>query len=584
LTIACQKKGKEIQLIRIIVRWRVMSQQVYGSLKGLKPSQIRDVERLFNRSLPKDQLVSLSFARELLEVALAIGRRVGVLVNREGRIEEVIVGTREILYLPDLGRYRLGSGRLRRLRLLFSDLSRSGTEAQIPHDIYTDLEKLRLDCVVSLREERGAVQAKMAHLMPLLDEAIAPIQVEAVGDLGRLNLDFTSFIEGVEQELLRSQPPRRAKGEGVLLVGVYDSNLQEAQSSMAELRELARTAGLDVRGEVIQRRKPDPRTLLGKGKLEEVILRCLRHEAEMLVFDTELKPHQWRVITNSTELKVLDRSMLILDIFAQRATSRDGKVQVELAQLKYNLPRLVEKDVGLSRLTGGIGGRGPGETKLEIGRRRIRDRVRQLEKEIEQLQKGRDLRRVRREKNKVPLVSLLGYTNVGKSSLFNRLTKGDVLAEDKLFATLDPSQRQMGLPPLKENEEALVVVLSDTVGFIRDLPTELVNAFRATLEELTHADLLIHVADVSDENWEEKRASVEKLLSEIKLGDIPILQVGNKMDLVDREQIEALSTSEPELIAVSAISGDGLERLRREIRLTLSGVGQTPRVKKLALH
>jgi len=549
-----------------------MSQQVYGSLKGLKPSQIRDVERLFNRSLPKDELVSLSFARELLQVASAIGRRVGVLVNREGRIEEVIVGTREILYLPDLGRYRLGSGRLRRLRLLFSDLSRSGSQAQIPHDIYTDLEKLRLDCVVSLREERGAVQAKMAHLMPLLDESIAPIQTEAFSDLGRLDLNFIGFIEGVEQELLRSQAPRTAKGEGVLLVGVYDSSMREAQSSMAELRELARTAGLDVRGEVIQRRKPDPRTLLGKGKLEEVILRALRHEAEMLVFDTELKPHQWRVITNSTELKVLDRSMLILDIFSQRATSRDGKVQVELAQLKYNLPRLVEKDVGLSRLTGGIGGRGPGETKLEIGRRRIRDRVRQLEKEIEQLQKGRDLRRVRREKNKVPLVSLLGYTNVGKSSLFNRLTTGDVLAEDKLFATLDPSQRQMGLPPLKENDQALVVVLSDTVGFIRDLPAELVNAFRATLEELTHADLLIHVVDVSDENWEEKRCSVEKLLLEMKLGEIPILQVGNKLDLVDREQIEALSTSEPELIAVSAISGDGLERLKREIRLTLSGM------------
>ena len=570
MTHSCQKKGKEIQLIRIIIRWSNMSQQVSGSLKGLKPSQIRDLERLFNRLLDKDELVPLAFARELFSVAQKISRRIGVLVDREGKVEHVVVGTREILYLPDLGRYRLGTGRLRRLRLIFSDLSRSDREIQIPSDIYTDLEKLRLDCVVAIKEDQNKVLAKLAHITPLQDESLAPIHMEIIPDLARFNLDFTAFIEGVEQELLGVQRPGKDLSNGVLLVGVSDSTAEEAARSMVELRELARTAGLDVRGEVIQRRKPDPRTLLGKGKLEEVVLRCLRLDAEMLVFDTELKPNQWRAITNSTDLKVLDRSMLILDIFAGRASSRDGKVQVELAQLKYNLPRLVEKDVGLSRLAGGIGGRGPGETKLEIGRRRIRDRVRQLEKEIDQLGKGRDLRRARRENNKVPLVSLLGYTNAGKSSLFNTMTHGSVLAEDKLFATLDPTQKQMGLPPIKKDQEALMVVLSDTVGFIRDLPAELVNAFRATLEELTHADLLIHVVDLSDENWEEKRISVEKLLADMDLKHIPILQLGNKIDLLSNEQREALHTSEPDMIAVSATSGDGLEQLKRKIHTTLA--------------
>jgi GTPase len=339
---------------------------------------------------------------------------------------------------------------------------------------------------------------------------------------------------------------------------------------MSELEELCRTAGVQVLDRFIQGRTPDPKTVLGKGKLEEVVLRCLRLGADMLIFDVELKPGQWRIITNSTELKVLDRSMVILDIFAQRARSADGRLQVELAQLKYNLPRLVEKDTGLSRLTGGIGGRGPGETKLEVGRRRIRDRISQLERQIDKLAAQRLLRRKQRMERALPLVSILGYTNVGKSTLFNALTHSDVLVEDKLFATLDPASRRFVVPPPHDNglTDNLVVVLSDTVGFIRDLPAELRTAFRATLEELGEALLLVHVLDASDQQLSERRRAVENVLQEMGLAEVPCLRVLNKIDCVPSAQVEQL-VREHSAVAVSATKKIGFDELRHAIALEL---------------
>lgn len=506
--------------------------------------------------------MSLSIAREILSISDDLGRRVGVLINRDGRVEEVICGTREILYLPDLGRYRLDVGRLRRLRLVFSDLSARHEFATIPSDILTDLEKLRLDLVAALREHSGRISLAVAHLVPSRGGQEPEISSELFHDIAKCTIRPDEFLPSLEAQIQSSRPVRRAGVNRAALIGVYATSAHEAQVSMAELRELARTAGVEVVDEIVQRRPPDPRTLLGKGKLEEVILRCLRQEVELLVFDGELRPNQWRSITNSTELRVIDRSMLILDIFAQRASSHEGRLQVELAQLKYNLPRLVEKDVGMSRLTGGIGGRGPGETKLEVSRRRTRDRIRHLERQVERIAGQRELRRGRRKGREIPLIALLGYTNAGKSTLFRRLTQANVLIEDKLFATLEPFQRRLVLPPHHPREYGLPVILSDTVGFIRDLPAELVQAFRATLEELSSASVFVHVVDVSDPRFSAKMTAVREVVRSLGLGDLEEIVVFNKADRVPDDIQSSIAHDYPDAIFISAELGDGVSGLR----------------------
>ena len=297
---------------------------------------------------------------------------------------------------------------------------------------------------------------------------------------------------------------------------------------MAELRELARTAQVEALDEFIQRpRSLNPRFLMGEGKMRDVVIRALQHGASMLIFDQELTPAQIRSISAMTELKVIDRSQLILDIFARRAKTLDGKVQVELAQLKYLLPRLTGRGVQMSRLMGGIGGRGPGETKLETDRRRIRDRIASLERELKELSRGRDQRRQQRIKAGVPIISIVGYTNAGKSTLLNALTKSDVFTEDLLFATLDTSTRRLRFPRERE------VIITDTVGFIRSLPKSLMGAFKATLEELRDADLLLHVVDSSHPRFEDQIAQVRTILQELELGDKQELMVYNKSDLLN---------------------------------------------------
>lgn len=545
-----------------------MSQKVKGETRGLAPSQRRAAERLFRRKVDRTDLVPLALAREICALADQLGRKVGVLITREGELVEVFLGSRDLIYLPDLGRYRLGEGRLRRLRLIVSEARFDGEAPRMSQDIYTDLEKLRLDTVAVVGvSPKNQLAMRFAHLAPR--ESSTGVISEVVPDIAKHSLDFAEFIGELEDELSIETPRLRPGEVGAVLVSVSDRPLAAAQRALAELDELARTAGVTVLDRVLQRRKPDPRTLLGRGKLEEVVLQCLRIGAELLVFDTELRPSQWRVITNSTELKVIDRSMLILDIFAQRATTQAGRLQVELAQLQYNLPRLVEKDAGLSRLTGGIGGRGPGETKLEVGRRRMRDRIQELSKRIDKLGAQRELRRRRRNRKEIPLIALVGYTNVGKSSLFNALTRSEVTVENKLFATLDPAQRRLELSiPGKEQESDWVqpfpVIISDTVGFIRELPEELVAAFRATLDELTEASLLVHVVDGSDPDAELNAAAVREILVELDLSEVPQVLVINKCDLLTPEQIEDVRLDLDGLL-VSAQTGEGLIELKRKL-------------------
>jgi len=555
-----------------------MSEEIAGNTKGLAPSQLRAVQKLFQRSVSADEIVSLDVAREMTGLATTLRRRIGVLINRQGRIVEVILGTKDILYIPDLGRYRLGRGRLRNLRLVFTDLSNNQEDASIPYDIYTDLERLRFDAVVSLRAAPNRISTTFAYLVPANGRESATTMTETIRDLGASDLQFSEFIEAVEQSLLAEVVQLDAGDEiGAVVVGVYDKPDVDPDVSIAEIRELARTAGVKIVDTVIQRRRVDPKTYIGSGKLQELVIRCIRLGADMLIFDTELKPSQWRAITNSTELKAIDRSMLILDIFAQRAQSSEGRLQVELAQLKYNLPRLVEKDAGLSRLSGGIGGRGPGETKLEIGRRRIRDRIAELERRLEKVRESRDFRRSRRRENQLQLVSIVGYTNVGKSTLFNLLTGSSVTAENKLFATLDPSQRRLFVPPTAtDGRPGRTVILSDTVGFIRRLPAELETAFRATLEELYDASLMLHVVDASDPDAVGKYRAVRKILEDMGLSDAPELVVHNKIDQVSPGSVQLLSQELPG-IAVSATKKLGLGGFLSEIdkRVPVSNAGVT---------
>ncbi|MES1208423.1 MAG: GTPase HflX, partial [Pseudomonadota bacterium] len=320
---------------------------------------------------------------------------------------------------------------------------------------------------------------------------------------------------------------------------------------VAELRELCRTAGVRVMGVVEQHRpEPDPKYLVGRGKLEQVLIRAMQLDANALIFDPDLTPVQAHAIADFTDLKVIDRTMLILDIFAQRAKSRDGKLQVELAQLRYRLPRLHEKNTMMSRLTGGIGGRGPGETKLEENRRRARERIHRLEKEIDRYGEQRAGRRAERVRRGLPLVAIVGYTNAGKSTLLNTLTGSEVLAENKLFATLDPTTRRLRFPRERE------IILADTVGFIRDLPQDLARAFRATLEELDQADLLVHVVDASDPAHEQQIAAVEKILGELGLAETPRLLVWNKVDLLSPVEQAQLPRGEGKRPAVLVSAQD----------------------------
>ncbi|HVE87492.1 MAG TPA: GTPase HflX, partial [Myxococcales bacterium] len=384
--------------------------------------------------------------------------------------------------------------------------------------------------------------------------------------------DVEATLEGLEQELARKASARAVSGtdRAILVAVCLDGNRARSESSLHELSELARTAGVEVLDKVLQvRREADPRYLIGHGKLDELNLRSMQQMADLIVFDQNLSPSQARHIAEATSLKVLDRTQLILDIFAQRAQSADGKLQVELAQLRYLLPRLSQSDASLSRLAGGIGGRGPGETKLEIDRRRVRDRIAQLERRIDSISREREVRRAQRNRRGLPVISIVGYTNAGKSTLLNAITNSDVLAENKLFATLDPTSRRLRFPEERE------VIITDTVGFIRDLPKDLVNAFRATLEELGDADLLLHVVDAADPDAEAQVQAVESILASLDLVKTPRLMVWNKADLLAPEEIDALLRGHGG-VAISAERRTGLERLLEKANTTLFAAGGQP--------
>ena len=522
---------------------RAAISNIHGNTQGLKPNQLRRIEKLYTRRIAPHQIVTPEFARQMSELSHETRRQIGALIDRKGYVEYVIVGDARRIELPDLKRTRVAADRFRGLRCVHTHLRGE----PLTQDDLTDLALLRLDLMVSLDVvERtglpGLVRA--AHLLPTTAAALDAIDKSAPYAFlqpeipSQLDVDFLALIDSLEEEMARNRrAARRSEArDRTILVGVTTASLAEAEESMAELHELADSANIVVLDEIIQRRSEiDPRTLLGKGKLDDLLVRALQLGADLIVFDRELSPAQVRSVSEATDLKVIDRAQLILDIFAQRAQSREGKIQVELAQLKYVLPRLiVGHDSAFSRLAGGIGGRGPGETKLETDRRRVRDRVNRLEKEIEALRGRREQRRKGRSRRELPIISIVGYTNAGKSTLLNTLTASSVHAEQRMFATLDPTSRRLRIPSERE------IIINDTVGFIRDLPPDLLTAFRATLEEISDSDLLIHLVDASNPRWAQQLGSVERILSELKLAQIPRLVIFNKADLVNADLLQSI--------------------------------------------
>jgi len=519
-----------------------------GNLSGLKSSQIKALERIYRRRIPADQIVTPELARYICDISFDIGRQVGLVIDRQGTIKHVIVGDDREIVIPDLSGYALGRSGLRGLRCIHTHLKHE----PLSQDDLTDLALLRLDMMVSIgiKADGQPGQVQYAHLLPPNPQG-KNVEILQESSIFSLHLDAQAFIDSLDSELERKAAETVDLAdirERAILVSVSQRRLQEINDSLDELAELARTDDVLVLDRVIQRpRQLNPKFLMGEGKIKEVIIQALQQRATLLIFDQELSPVQVRSISAVTEIKVIDRSQLILDIFAKRAHTLDGKVQVELAQLKYIMPRLTGKGTAMSRLTGGIGGRGPGETKLEIDRRRIRDRLSRLENQVKDLARGRLQRRQKRVRAGIPIISIVGYTNAGKSTLLNALTQSAVFTEDLLFATLDTSTRRLRFPMERE------VIITDTVGFIRELPKSLVGAFKATLEELEDADLLLHVVDLSNPRFEEQIESVERILQELNLHLIPRQLVFNKVDLVPQEDVETLSRRF-EAISVSALN------------------------------
>jgi len=525
----------------------------------LKSKVRRRIESLGRRKTNPHEIISPDLSRDLAHLSFETGRQIGLLIGRNGKIETILLGQPDSIYISDLPKSREGRGRLRGLRLVHTHLKGES----VTQDDLMDLVFLRLDAIGVVHVDRhgGATTLELAHILPLSENGQAGWEILPPLQCHRPELDFLELVQSIEDELERNRSDfdRAQPRDRAIAVSVANTDRQTADESLEELVELAQTSGIQVVDKIVQRqRRVNPRYLIGKGKLSEIILRALQLGVDLLIFDRELNPSQVRAVTDMTELRVIDRTQLILDIFAQRAQSREGKIQVEMAQLKYLLPRLGVKDDALSRLTGGIGARGPGETKLEVNRRRITDRISHLDHQLQNVRKSRQQKRSLRLRKKLPIISIVGYTNAGKSTLLNTLTNSKVFVESQLFATLDPTSRRLRFPRDFE------VIITDTVGFVQDLPKDLLDAFAATLEELQDADLLLHLIDVSNARFEEQIEAVQRILIQLDLHNKPIISVFNKMDLAPPGIVQN-SVKRYNGVAISALSTKTLPPLIRKM-------------------
>ncbi|MBQ9818341.1 MAG: GTPase HflX [Proteobacteria bacterium] len=555
-----------------------MTTPFFGNAQGLNAREVEALKALGLHKCPPHLLITRELAHRMTSISDMLHRKVGVILGRNGHVECIVLGDAERAYLPDIGRSRAGIGRLRGIRFIVTTLE-TGKNPQNPNELLTmdeitDLAKLRLDFVVAIESNiLGAPgRAEYAHLIP--SQKGVSIARNAVESFEELPKNADEILKAVETELRSTTEKAQSTQNPPAILVHLNTGESDARERREEMLELCRTAGIEVVRVIEQRRRsPDPKTLVGSGKLQQIELHALDEDAEFIIFDRELSPAQTRVITQILPHKVLDRTQLILDIFAQRAKSLDGKLQVELAQLKYNLPKLIDRNTAMSRLTGGVGGRGPGETKLEMNRRKARERMNALERELSKRSGHRELQRKKRNAQQIPVFSLVGYTNAGKSTLLNALTQSEVYAENQLFATLDTTSRRLRFPRLQE------VIFTDTVGFIRDLPQDLVAAFKATLEELNDADVLLHVIDASSPQVHSQIAAVEAILKQLGLAEKPIIRIMNKTDLISPEEALELSR-QYDAVAISAkFRSSTLPLIERIQDFYLSQSGDSPKIE-----
>ena len=532
--------------------------EIHGNTEGIRKTVLDELTTLYDVQLEPGQFMPQDLLQSLCGYSASMNREIAVYITRFGEVADVLIGRADSIDLPDL-RLRRGERRLSMVRCVHTHPRATGELSDV--DV-SALLSMRFDamCAVGVSEDGRPTSVQCAFL-----------DAESEGHVRRTELisarrlpqeEWLAEIERTDAVYRAANPATRTGRERAVLVGI------ESEESLDELEELAKTAGAEMVLRVLQKRpKPDPVFCVGKGKAEELSLRCQAAQADLVIFDEELSGVMQKNLEETLRLKVVDRTALILDIFAARASTREGKLQVEMAQLRYRSQRLLGQGLVLSRLAGGIGTRGPGESKLEVNRRRIRERLTDLERELEQIERQRGLRRQSREKNGVPIVALVGYTNAGKSTLFNRLTGADVYVENQLFATLDSVSRPIELP---HGGKALLV---DTVGFIRKLPHELVKAFRATLEEARLADVLIMVLDGADAQMEGRRRTVEEVLDSLGATEAPRVEAVNKCDLIAPD-----AQSLPGALYISASTGENVEKLLLRVESELEAGAQEVRL------
>ncbi len=502
-------------------------------------------------------MVTPEFTRTLLTLSDELQRIITVLIDRKGKIRFVFIGEPcDFPFEKLLGRRKRAKYKLRGFHAIRTSFKKSGLTNS---DLLT-LANERLDLIasVSISQNSSAGHFEYANLVPSDQQNQAKWETSRFSDIGQININLEHEIDGIEKSLRQAflENGGKENREGVILVGFSTKFRYLAEKSLEELNSLALSGEKVVLDKMVQIRKSvDPRYLVGKGKLREIALHAKHLGADTIIFDAELTPTQANAIGEESSLDIMDRSQLIIEIFAKHAKTNEGKIQAKLAEFQYNLPRLKGKGTTFSQLGGGIGTRGPGEKKLEQERRNIRKQIDQLEKQIDNLCRRREHTRKNRKTSKISTVSFIGYTNVGKSTLFNRLTKSSIITQDKLFSTLNPTTRRVMLPRGKH------VLMTDTVGFISKLPKELINAFRATIEEIGEADLLLHVADASDPEVREKIESVKKIIESMEFDNIPTVLVFNKIDQVDAETKAKLIEAYPQIPLVSAKNGRDLSEL-----------------------
>ena len=525
--------------------------------------------------MPGDRFTTVEFAQRLAGISTDLGLPVCVYINRRGQVLRVGVGTPRQTQIPPIELPRYGEERLCGIRCLVTQLKQTAPSTS---DL-TAMAIQRLDALITLtlsgqgfqRRGGGATGyikvAYLSHLVPHPEARWTVSPAMALEDLA--GQDFVALTDALETEFRRTFVAQQVDStqDRVLLAGLITARMSRGQfqGGLQELRRLVETAGGEVLDEIHQRRdRPHPQTVLGAGKVQEIALAVQTLGINLVVFDRDLSPTQVRNLEAQVGVRVVDRTEVILDIFAQRARSGAGKLQVELAQLEYQLPRLTGRGVALSRQGGGIGTRGPGETQLETERRAIQRRIARLQRDVDQLQAHRARLRQQRQRTDVPSVAVVGYTNAGKSTLVNALTQSEVYAADQLFATLDPTTRRLTITD-PETQVLHNLVLTDTVGFIRDLPPALVDAFRATLEEVTEADALLHVVDLSHPAWRHQIRAVMAILSDMPITPGPILLVFNKLDQAESDTLAIAQDEFPNALFISAQARLGLGHLRTQL-------------------